>query len=204
MILGYRDTRTRDFAAGKRIKAFSGVGRAAQLKLDRLDAPFHWGTWPPCRATGSRRSAVAGRASTASGSTTNGGCVSNGRRARRVQSTSSSSTITRESQMARAAIHPGEQLAEELRVLEVSAAELARQLGVPTNRVTGILNGQRAITGDTALRLGHFFGTSPECWLNLQSLYELRLAERRAGRAIKGLPTLKRRKARKSRQPEHA
>ena len=56
----------------------------------------------------------------------------------------------------------------------MSAAELARQLNVPTNRVTGILNGQRAITGDTALRLGHFFGTSPEFWLNLQGLYDLR------------------------------
>ena len=106
--------------------------------------------------------------------------------------------------MARAAIHPGEQLAEELRVLEVSAAELARQLGVPTNRVTGILNGQRAITGDTALRLGHFFGTSPEFWLNLQSLYELRLAEQRAGKTIKALPTLKRRRAREERQPAQA
>jgi addiction module HigA family antidote len=81
--------------------------------------------------------------------------------------------------MARLAIHPGEQLAEELRALDMSAAELARQLKVPTNRVTGILNGQRAITGDTALRLGHFFGTSPEFWLNLQSLYELRLAKQR-------------------------
>ena len=78
--------------------------------------------------------------------------------------------------MARPAIHPGEQLAEELKALDMSAAELARRLKVPTNRVTGILNGQRAITGDTALRLGHFFGTSPEFWLNLQSLYELRLA----------------------------
>ena len=76
------------------------------------------------------------------------------------------------------AIHPGEHLAEELDELGMSAAELARQLKVPTNRITEILNGQRAITGDTALRLGHFFGTSPEFWLNLQSLYELRLAER--------------------------
>ncbi len=103
--------------------------------------------------------------------------------------------------MARAAIHPGDQLAEELRALEMSAAELARRLRVPTNRVTGILNGQRAITGDTALRLGHFFGTSPEFWLNLQSRYELRLAEQRAGKTIKALPTLKRRKARKERRP---
>ena len=93
--------------------------------------------------------------------------------------------------MARIAIHPGEHLAEELDALNMSAAELARRLKVPTNRVTGILNGQRAITGDTALRLAHFFGTSPEFWLNLQSLYELRLAEAKTGRAIKKLPTLK-------------
>jgi addiction module HigA family antidote len=71
--------------------------------------------------------------------------------------------------MARLAIHPGEHLAEELKALGMSAAELARQMRVPTNRVTGILNGQRALTGDTALRLGHFFGTSPEFWLNLQT-----------------------------------
>lgn len=90
------------------------------------------------------------------------------------------------------AIHPGEHLAEELEVLGMSAAELARQLKVPKNRITGILNGQRAITGDTALRLGHFFGTSPEFWLNLQSLYELRLAEKRAGKSIRVLPRLKR------------
>lgn len=95
--------------------------------------------------------------------------------------------------MARIAIHPGEHLAEELGALEMSAAELARRLKVPTNRVTGIVNGQRAITGDTALRLAHFFGTSAEFWLNLQALYDLRLPEAKAGKAIKRLPTLKRR-----------
>jgi addiction module HigA family antidote len=94
--------------------------------------------------------------------------------------------------MALAAIHPGEHLAEELEELGMSAAELARKLDVPTNRVTGILNGQRAVTGDTALRLAHFFGTSAEFWLNLQSLYELRLAQQKAGKSIKALPTLKR------------
>lgn len=93
--------------------------------------------------------------------------------------------------MARSAIHPGEHLAEELEVLDMSAAELARQLQVPTNRVTAILNGQRAITGDTALRLAHFFGTSAQFWLNLQNLYELRLAEEKSGKAIKRLPRLK-------------
>jgi antitoxin HigA-1 len=90
------------------------------------------------------------------------------------------------------AIHPGEHLAEELRELSMSAAELARRLDVPTNRVTQILNRQRGITGDTALRLAHFFGTTAEFWLNLQSLYEIRLAEQASGKSIKSLPTLKR------------
>jgi addiction module HigA family antidote len=89
------------------------------------------------------------------------------------------------------AIHPGEHLAEELSELDMSAAELARQIGVPTNRITEILNRRRAITGDTALRLAHFFGTTAEFWLNLQSLYEIRLAEQRSGKSIRALPTLK-------------
>ena len=89
------------------------------------------------------------------------------------------------------AIHPGEHLAEELKELKKSAAELARQLKVPTNRVTEILNGQRSITGDTALRLARFFGTRAQFWLNLQSLYELRLAERKVGKSIRVLPTLR-------------
>src|SRR2546428_5286837 len=96
--------------------------------------------------------------------------------------------------MALMAIHPGEHLAEELEALNLSAAELARQLKVPTNRITAILNGQRSITGDTALRLAHFFGTTPEFWLNLQSLYDLRIAEQKSGKSIRSLPTLKRRK----------
>jgi len=90
--------------------------------------------------------------------------------------------------MAVTAIHPGEHLAEELRELRMSAADLARKLDVPTNRITGILNAQRAITGDTALRLAHYFGSSPEFWLNLQSLYELRVAQKKIGRSIKALP----------------
>jgi len=93
--------------------------------------------------------------------------------------------------MAAPAIHPGEHLGEELKELDMSAAELARRLGVPTNRVTEILNGRRAITGDTALRLAHFFGTSAEFWLNLQSLYDLRIAQKKAGKIIRRLPTLK-------------
>jgi len=95
--------------------------------------------------------------------------------------------------MALTAIYPGEHLAEELETLHMSAAELARKISVPTNRVTQILNGTRAITGDTALRLAHFFGTSAEFWLNLQSLYELRLAQKKAGKSIRALPRLERR-----------
>jgi addiction module HigA family antidote len=92
--------------------------------------------------------------------------------------------------MGRTAIHPGEHLAEQLEELGMSAAELARRIKVPTNRVTQVLNGQRAITGDTALRLGHFFGTSAEFWLNLQKLHELRVAERESGKEVTALPTL--------------
>jgi addiction module HigA family antidote len=90
------------------------------------------------------------------------------------------------------AIHPGEHLAEELNELGLSASELARRLDVPPNRITAILNGQRGLTGDTALRLAHFFGTSAQFWLNLQNIYELRLAEQKAGKAIRALPQLKR------------
>jgi len=92
------------------------------------------------------------------------------------------------------AIHPGEHLALELRALKISAAELARLINVPRNRVTLILNGRRAITADTALRLAHFFGTSAELWLSLQSLHDLRAAEAKAGKVIRQLPTLKRRR----------
>ena len=88
-------------------------------------------------------------------------------------------------------IHPGEQLAEELDEMGLSAAAFARQIQVPTNRVTEILKGRRSITGDTALRLAHFFGTSAEFWLNLQSLHEIRVAEKKSGKMIKGLPTIK-------------
>jgi addiction module HigA family antidote len=97
--------------------------------------------------------------------------------------------------MGRSAIHPGEHLAEQLEALGISAAELGRRLDVPPNRITAIINGQRSITGDTALRLGHFFGNSPQFWLNLQAIYDLRKAEEAAGRKIQTLPTLNDREA---------
>ena len=87
--------------------------------------------------------------------------------------------------MARPPIHPGEILADELAELNMSAAQLSRELHVPTNRVTQILAGKRGITADTALRLGTWFGTGPELWMNLQKSYELRLAEQEVGKAIR-------------------
>ena len=92
--------------------------------------------------------------------------------------------------MMRDPIHPGGTLREDLDALGMSAAELARRIEVPVNRITEILNGWRAVTGDTALRLGRFFGTSGEFWLNLQKLYELRRAEQKNGAAIARLPSL--------------
>jgi antitoxin HigA-1 len=121
----------------------------------------------------------------------NGESALNGPEEHPVHQMSKSSTTIRRNVVAIPAIHPGEHLAEELKELGMSAAELARQLGVPTNRVTEILNGRRAITGDTALRLAHFFGTTAEFWLNLQSVYDLRVAQKRAGKSISRLPTLK-------------
>ena len=102
--------------------------------------------------------------------------------------------------MGRSAIHPGEHLAEQLKELQMSAAELARQPGVPTNRITFILNGQRSVTGDTALRFGHFFGNSPQFWLNLQSIHDLRIAEAKSGELIEALPTLAKFKAPQARR----
>lgn len=81
-------------------------------------------------------------------------------------------------------IHPGEHLRDELEELSLSARAFAKLLDIPVNRVTQILNGQRGITADTALRLARYFGTSAEFWMNLQQIYELRRAEQEAGPAI--------------------
>ena len=81
-------------------------------------------------------------------------------------------------------VHPGEILGEELQELGMSANVLAKALDVPTNRITAILNGQRGITANTALRLSRYFGTTPQLWLNIQKAYELRIAEIEAGEKI--------------------
>jgi len=86
-------------------------------------------------------------------------------------------------------VRPGEILKDELEELGITATEFARQIDVPANRVSQILAGKRSITGDTALRFGHWFGTDPQFWLNLQGQYDLALADRETGNAIRHLPT---------------
>ena len=86
--------------------------------------------------------------------------------------------------MTRSIIHPGEHLADAIESMGITAAQLARDIHVPANRVTGILHGLRSITADTALRLGRYFGTSAVFWMNLQQMYELRLAEKQIGKKI--------------------
>lgn len=85
--------------------------------------------------------------------------------------------------------HPGKVLGQQLEAVGVSPTELARQLRVPANRITQIINGQRGITGDTALRLAHWFGSEPELWMTLQARYDLQIAKAEAGREVSGLPT---------------
>ena len=91
--------------------------------------------------------------------------------------------------MLKRAVHPGEILKDELAEVGVTPTELARQIAVPANRMSQIINGKRSITGDTALRLAHWFNTDPQFWMNLQTQFDLVAADKEAGAAIKDLPT---------------
>ena len=86
------------------------------------------------------------------------------------------------------AVHPGAVLRDELEELGITPTELSRQIEVPPNRVSQIIAGKRGVTGDTALRLGHWFGMEPQFWLNLQAQWELVQAEKEAGEAVRRLP----------------
>ena len=93
--------------------------------------------------------------------------------------------------MNRRPVHPGEVLSEELRELGVTPSELARQIAVPANRITQIVRSQRSVSGDTALRLAHWFDMSPEFWINLQAQFEIAVARQRSGGEIAKLPQRK-------------
>lgn len=187
LIVSYRGKHTRAFAEGDRVKTFRvwGAGRATarllqfghvcglgfDLSGNRLEALQRDRKWQ-YRARIDNRWRIVRVAETG----------------HRAPATLRSWIMT--SRSACNALHPGEHLAEQLEALDISAAELGRQLRVPGNRISQILTGHRGITGDTALRLGHFFGTSPQFWLNLQVTYDLLVAEQKSGTIIKGLPTL--------------
>ena len=87
------------------------------------------------------------------------------------------------------AVHPGVILKDELAELGVTPTEFARQIDVPPNRISQIIVGKRSITGDSALRFGHWFGVDPQFWMNLQAQYDLVLAEEKCGEAVRALPT---------------
>ena len=87
------------------------------------------------------------------------------------------------------AVHPGEILKDELEELSITPTEFARQIDVPPNRVSQIIAGKRAVTGDTALRFGHWFGMEPQFWLSLQAQYDLVIADQQAGEAVRHLLT---------------
>ena len=91
--------------------------------------------------------------------------------------------------MSRTAIHPGEILGDELEEIGIKGAALSRILKVPENRIPAIIRGDRNITPDTALRLGKWFGTGPEFWMNLQKSYELRKARQKIGNEIEQIPS---------------
>ena len=91
--------------------------------------------------------------------------------------------------MFKIAVHPGEVLQEELDERGISPSELARQINVPPNRISQIIAGKRSVTGDTALRLGHWFGMEPQFWLNLQSQFDLVSADKKVGALVRELPT---------------
>lgn len=192
MIVSYRDKQTRAFAEGKFVRALSGIERPARLRLDRLDAA----TTPKDLAIlpGNRFEALEGDRSGQDSIRINYQwriCFEWGSGAAGSSQVEIVDYHWEEMKLAVIAIHPGEHLAEELNELGMSAAELARKLDVPTNRITAILHGQRSVTGDTALRLAHFFGTSAEFWVNLQGIYDLRVAHDKVGDALKRLPRLR-------------
>ena len=101
----------------------------------------------------------------------------------------SDSFLEKEKNMFKRVVHPGEVLKDELEEMGVTPTSFARQINVPPNRVGQIIAGKRSVTGDTALRLGHWFDVEPQFWLNLQAQFDLVAADQRAGAAIRRLPT---------------
>jgi antitoxin HigA-1 len=187
MILSYRNKATEKFASGAFVKAFSGFARQAETRLDRLDAASGLQDLAalPGDVAGRQVRAIQHPHQRPMANLLRVACWRIRAGQRRDHGLSLRiAAMTR----TRTPIHPGEHLKEELDALGVSASDLARQIKVPPNRVTAIINGTRAVSADTALRLGHWFGTSADFWLRLQMIYDLRLAEQALVGTLSSLP----------------
>ncbi len=191
MTQGYRDRRTAAFAAGEYVPAFQGFEDQGARRISILNAARSVDTLRALRGNRLEILRGTGPVSTPYGSIVNGASASVGLRARPDRETSRLWTITAGvlATMLKRAVHPGDVLRDELEERGVSPASFARQIDVPANRISQILAGKRAVTGDSALRFGHWFGMDPQFWLNLQAQYELAVAERVVGAKIRALPT---------------
>ena len=189
MILSYKTKRVEAFARGEHVREFSGFDRQGWKRLEILEAAT---SLEDLRALPNNRlEALRGGRQGQFSIRINlqWRICSSGRRAPQDRLALISWTITEGGEpMSRPPIHPGEILADELKEVGVTPTELARQVAVPANRISEIIRGRRSITGDTALRLGHWFGTTPQFWVNLQTAYDLRVAAQQAGDAIASLP----------------
>lgn len=192
MILSYRDKKTQAFAEGQFVKAFQGFEAQAAKRLAILNAAPDLDTLRalPSNRLEELRGDRAGRYSIRINQSS-GVSASSGLTASQDHQTLKSWTTTEERRvpMFMRAVHPGLVLKDELAELNITPTEFARQIDVPPNRVSQIITGKRSITGDTALRFGHWFGTDPHFWINLQAQYDLAVAGREVGEGINRLPT---------------
>jgi len=191
MISSYRDRRTESFARGDFVSAFQGFADQAGRRLAILHAATSLDDLRGLR--GNRLEALGGDRQGQYSIR-----INNRRRICFEWSGGAPGPANveitdyhqrRETTMLQHAAHPGEVLKEELDELGITPTELARQIAVPANRMSQIINGKRSITGDTALRLGHWFRTDPQFWMNLQTQFELVTARKAAGESIQALPT---------------
>jgi antitoxin HigA-1 len=191
MILSYRDERTERFSQGEFVAAFQGFEQQRERRLAILNAAP---SLDSLRTLPSNRlEALKGDRAGSSpfALTSSGASASNGLVGSQDQATLRSLVIIDERRrlLFKRIVHPGAILQDELDELGITPTEFARQINVAPNRVSQIISGKRAITGDTALRFGHWFGIDPQFWLNLQTQYDLAVAERQIGDSIRRLPT---------------
>jgi len=177
MIKSYKDRETRKLSEDGRCPGkWRAIRKSAEIKLDMLNAAVH--LVDLCSPPGNRLEALKGtaKAGIASGSMIIGVSVSAG--PTRDLKTSRSSVTIKRRVMPRIRSHPGEVLKQEFLVpLNMSARALADAIFVPANRLTDILRGKRDVSADTALRLGRYFGTTAQFWMNLQAAHDLSRAE---------------------------